>query len=73
MGMNLISHLVLELGFRKENNEYVVQVSLVRFGSSSVVHYSFLALPSQYHHHTIHAALVRKHWFNYVGLTDEQF
>ena len=50
MGMNIISHLVLELGFRKENNEYVVQVSLVRFGSSSVIHYSFLALPSQYHH-----------------------
>ena len=23
--------------------------------------------------HTIHAALVRKHWFNYVGLTDEPY
>ena len=54
MGMNVVSHLVLELGCRKENNEYVVQVSLVRFGSSSVTHYSFLAIPSQYHHQCQH-------------------
>ena len=52
MGMNVITHLVLELGCRREINEYVMFkcVSLVRFGSSPVIHYSFLAIPSQYDH-----------------------
>ena len=53
-GCRNVSQIVLER--RKENNEhdmlvleYVLSLSF-RFGHSSVIHYSFLALPPRYHH-----------------------
>ena len=47
--------------------EYVVSFSF-RFGHSSVVHYSFIALPPNIIQ-TIHAALVQKHWLFFMQHT----
>ena len=63
-----VTHLALEFGCRKGNkgimrtmcSSVVISLStcfalfFFRFGSSSVIYYSFLALPPQYHHQCLY-------------------